>query len=119
VAHHLTEYLKRNGRLDKTIVFCVDQEHALQMRNELARLNRDLMRVYPDYVARVVSDEGRYGRGAPGQFPGPGEGVAGHRHQFADADDRRGRPDLFATSSCSGRSAPSSTSSRSSAAARV
>ena len=71
VAHHLTEYLKRSGRMDKTIVFCVDQEHALQMRSELARLNADLMRVYPDYVARVVSDEGQYGRNHLDHFQDP------------------------------------------------
>ena len=35
VAKHLTEYLKRTNRLDKTIVFCVDQEHALDMRKAL------------------------------------------------------------------------------------
>jgi len=56
VAHHLTEYL---------------QEHAAQMRYELARLNADLMRVYPDYVARVVSDEGHYGRGHLDHFQDP------------------------------------------------
>lgn len=71
VAHHLTEYLKRTGRMDKTIVFCVDQEHALQMRGELARLNADLMRVYPDYVARVVSDEKQYGRDHLDHFQDP------------------------------------------------
>ena len=57
--------------MDKTIVFCVDQEHALDMRHELARLNADLMRVYPDYVARVVSDEGQYGRNHLDHFQDP------------------------------------------------
>lgn len=71
VANHLTEYLKRTGRMDKTIVFCVDQEHAAQMRYELARLNADLVRVYPDYVARVVIDEGHYGRSHLDHFQDP------------------------------------------------
>ncbi len=38
VARHLTDFLKRTNRMDKTIVFCVDQEHALDMRNELGTL---------------------------------------------------------------------------------
>jgi type I restriction enzyme, R subunit len=62
VAKHLTESMQRTGRYDKTIVFCVDQEHALDMRQALKNLNKDLVKVHPDYAARVVSDEGKYGR---------------------------------------------------------
>ena len=61
-ARHLTNYLKATDRYDKTIIFCVDQEHALDMREALARENDDLMRIHPDYVVRVVSDEGKEGR---------------------------------------------------------
>lgn len=68
VAYHLTEHLKKYGRLDKTIVFCVDQEHADQMRRELNNLNADLVRQNPNYVARIVSDEGDWGRGLLGKF---------------------------------------------------
>ncbi len=32
VARHLTDYLKSTDRFAKTIVFCVDQEHADEMR---------------------------------------------------------------------------------------
>ena len=32
IARHLTDFLKRTNRFDKTIVFCVDQEHADEMR---------------------------------------------------------------------------------------
>ncbi len=71
VARHLTHYLQTTHPYDKTIVFCVDQEHALDMRNALARLNPDLMRMYPDYVARVVSDEGPEGRGHLDHFSDP------------------------------------------------
>jgi type I restriction enzyme, R subunit len=71
VAHHLTEYLKRTDRYGKTIIFCVDQEHALDMRNALARLNPDMMRQNADYVARVVSDEGKVGRGYLDNFQDP------------------------------------------------
>ncbi|CCJ35846.1 type I restriction enzyme, R subunit [Methanoculleus bourgensis MS2] len=63
VARHLTEHLRKTNRFDKTIVFCVDQEHADEMRRALNNLNRDLVKDYPDYVARVVSDEGDIGRG--------------------------------------------------------
>lgn len=62
VAHHLTQYLKSTDRMAKTIVFCVDQEHAQDMRDALARLNRDMLAVYKDYVARIVSDEKKVGR---------------------------------------------------------
>ncbi|MGB8648597.1 MAG: DEAD/DEAH box helicase family protein [Anaerolineae bacterium] len=62
VARHLTDYLKATNRYDKTIVFCVDQEHALDMRQALVNANADLVKIHPDYVARVVSDEGKEGR---------------------------------------------------------
>ncbi len=32
IAQHLTDFLKKTDRYAKTIVFCVDQEHAEQMR---------------------------------------------------------------------------------------
>lgn len=54
VARHLTEHLRKFGRLDKTIVFCVDQEHADQMRRELSNLNADLVRQNPNYVAQFL-----------------------------------------------------------------
>lgn len=61
-ARQLTEYLKRTDRFAKTIVFCVDSEHAEQMRAALHRANEDLTRQYPHYVARIVSAEGEIGR---------------------------------------------------------
>ncbi|MBM3124966.1 MAG: DEAD/DEAH box helicase, partial [Chloroflexi bacterium] len=71
VAKHLTEYLKRTNRFDKTIVFCVDQEHALDMRMALNNANADLTRVHLHYVERVVSDEGSVGRGHLDNFQDP------------------------------------------------
>lgn len=68
IARHLTEYLKQTDRFAKTIVFCVDQEHADVMRRELANGNADLMRQYPDYVCRVTADEGAIGHGHLGRF---------------------------------------------------
>jgi type I restriction enzyme R subunit len=68
VARHLTEYLRRTDRFAKTIVFCVDQEHADEMRRELNNLNSDIVREHPDYVCRVTSDEGDIGRGHLSHF---------------------------------------------------
>ena len=62
-AKHLTEYLKRTDRMAKTIVFCVDSEHADQMRRALHNANSDIARQHPNYVVRIVSDEGDVGRG--------------------------------------------------------
>jgi type I restriction enzyme R subunit len=62
VAEYLTRYMVATDRFAKTIVFCVDQDHALAMRNALARANADLVQQYPDYVCRVTSDEGDFGR---------------------------------------------------------
>lgn len=68
IARNLTDFLKRTDRFGKTIVFCVDQEHAEEMRKALNNLNADLVKEHPDYVARVVSDEGKIGRGHLDRF---------------------------------------------------
>ncbi len=61
MARHLTDLLKGTDRFAKTLVFCVDQEHAAEMRQELLNLNSDLVKQYPDYVCRVTADEGTIG----------------------------------------------------------
>src|SRR5207249_4104040 len=68
VARHLTDFLKKTDRLAKTIVFCVDQEHALEMKQALNNLNADLVQRFPDYVCRVTADEGDVGRGHMQKF---------------------------------------------------
>jgi type I restriction enzyme R subunit len=68
IARNLTDFLKKSDRFAKTIVFCVDQEHAEEMRRALNNLNADLVKQYSDYVARVVSDEGDIGRSHLGRF---------------------------------------------------
>ncbi len=68
IARHLTDFLKRTDRFAKTIVFCVDQEHALEMRTALNNLNTDLVQQFPNYVCRVTADEGDIGRGHMGDF---------------------------------------------------
>jgi len=68
VAKHLTEFLKKTDRFAKTIVFCVDQEHASEMRAALNNLNADVVVQYPDYVCRITADEGDIGRGHLSRF---------------------------------------------------
>jgi type I restriction enzyme R subunit len=61
MAKHLSDFLKGTDRFAKTLVFCVDQEHAAELRQELLNLNSDLVKQYPDYVCRVTADEGAIG----------------------------------------------------------
>ena len=77
IARHITEHLRKTDRHAKTIVFCVDQEHADQMRQALHNLNRDLAQDAEKqgsaFVARVTSDEGDIGRGHLSRFQDPEE----------------------------------------------
>lgn len=69
IARHLTDFLKKGGnRFAKTIVFCVDQEHASEMRAALNNFNADLTKEEPNYVCRVTADEGDIGRGHLSRF---------------------------------------------------
>lgn len=68
VARHLTEFLKKTDIFAKTIIFCVDQEHADEMRRAFNNLNTNLVQKYPDYVCRVTSEEGQIGRGHLSKF---------------------------------------------------
>jgi len=70
-ARHLSEYMRRTDRMAKTIVFCVDSDHAAQMRQALNNENADLARQHSDYVVRIVSDEGDTGREYLGDFADP------------------------------------------------
>lgn len=56
VAKKITEFLKGNGRFSKTIVFCIDIEHAEGMRNELANANADLVSGNSKYVMQITGD---------------------------------------------------------------
>lgn len=68
IAHNLTDFLKKMDRFGKTIVFCVDQEHAEEMRKAINNCNTDIVKENPEYVVRVVSDEGQIGRGYLDRF---------------------------------------------------
>jgi type I restriction enzyme R subunit len=56
VAKKITEFLKGSDRFSKTIVFCVDIEHAEGMRNELANANADLVADNSKYVMQITGD---------------------------------------------------------------
>lgn len=68
VVKHLYNFMVKYGRFDKTIVFCVNQEHADHFRREISNLNKDLVQQYPDYVVRIVSEEGDIGKGHLSKF---------------------------------------------------
>jgi len=56
VAEKVTEFLKGSDRFSKTIVFCVDIEHAEGMRRELANANADLVAKESKYVMQITGD---------------------------------------------------------------
>ena len=82
IAKHLARFMAETDRFAKTIVFCVDQEHALEMRSALAAHNTDVMKDSPDYVCRVTADEGDVG--------------SAHRETFQDIETRT--PTILTTS---------------------
>ncbi|TNJ39600.1 EcoAI/FtnUII family type I restriction enzme subunit R [Phaeobacter sp. B1627] len=58
VAKRVTQFLKENGdRMQKAIVFCIDQEHAGRMRQALINENQDLVQSDPRYVMRITGDD--------------------------------------------------------------
>lgn len=56
VAKKLTEFLKGYDRFAKTIVFCVDIDHAERMRTALARHNPDLVAENYKYIMQITGD---------------------------------------------------------------
>jgi type I restriction enzyme R subunit len=58
VARWISDYLKASGdRMQKTIVFCVDTEHALLMRQALINENQDLVAANGRYVMRITGND--------------------------------------------------------------
>ena len=58
VAQKVTEFLKQSGdRMAKTIVFCVDQEHAARMRQALINESADLVAQNHRYVMRITGND--------------------------------------------------------------
>jgi type I restriction enzyme R subunit len=71
VASRVTEFLKESGdRFQKTIVFCVDEEHAARMRQALINENKDLVDQNAKYVMRITGSD-QEGQAQLGNFIDP------------------------------------------------
>jgi type I restriction enzyme, R subunit len=58
VAKKVSDFLKESGdRFQKTIVFCVDEEHAARMRQALINENKDLVDQNHRYVMRITGSD--------------------------------------------------------------
>src|SRR5208282_581010 len=58
VARKVSEFLRESGdRFQKTIIFCVDQEHAARMRQALVNENADLCAQNQRYVMRITGGD--------------------------------------------------------------
>src|SRR6195256_6574404 len=71
VARKVTEFLKESGdRFQKSIVFCIDQEHASRMRQALVNENSDLVAENHRYVMRITGND-KEGQDQLGNFIDP------------------------------------------------
>ena len=94
VAAKVTEFLKESGdRFQKTIVFCVDEEHAARMRSALVNENKDLCDENHRYVMRITGSDTE-GQAQLGNFIDPESKYPVLVTTSRLALDRRGRPDL-------------------------
>lgn len=70
-AKRITEFLKESGdRFQKSIVFCVDEEHAARMRQALINENADLVAENARYVMRITGSD-KEGQDQLGNFIDP------------------------------------------------
>jgi type I restriction enzyme R subunit len=70
-AKKVTDFLKESGdRFQKTIVFCVDEEHAARMRQALINENADLVAENHRYVMRITGSD-KDGQDQLGNFIDP------------------------------------------------
>lgn len=67
VAKRITEFLKSTNRYNKTIVFCIDIEHAERMRQALVNENSDMVAQNPNYIMRITGDN-QIGKAQLGNF---------------------------------------------------
>jgi type I restriction enzyme R subunit len=56
VAQKISQYLKETDRMQKTIVFCVDIDHAERMRRALVNENADKVAENGHYVVRITGE---------------------------------------------------------------
>lgn len=57
LAQKITEFLKATDRFAKTIVFCIDIDHANRMRQALINENADLVSKHPNYIVKITGDD--------------------------------------------------------------
>jgi len=57
VAQRIAACLRAQGEFSKTIVFCVDTEHAARLRDAIANEFSDIVKKYPNYVVRITGDD--------------------------------------------------------------
>ena len=91
IARHLTDFLKKTDRFAKTIVFCVDQEHADEMRRALTNLNADLVAQHPRLRLPRHRRRGRHRPRPPEPVPGRRDPDARDPDHLAAAHHRRRR----------------------------
>ena len=73
IARHLTDFLKKTDRFAKTIVFCVDQEHADEMRARSEQPERRPGRAAPRLRLPRHRRRGRHRPRPPQPLPGRGD----------------------------------------------
>ena len=56
VARRITRWLNENDPFAKTIVFCVDIDHAERMRQALVKENSERVKINPKYIMRITGD---------------------------------------------------------------
>jgi type I restriction enzyme R subunit len=71
VAREITKFLKNTDRFSKTIVFCVDIDHAERMRQALGNENSDLVKENSKYVMKITGDD-KEGKAQLDNFIDPG-----------------------------------------------
>lgn len=57
VAKRISDFLKANDRYMKTIVFCVDIDHANRMRQALINENADIVKSNANYIMKITGDD--------------------------------------------------------------
>ena len=72
VAKKITQFLKETDRYSKTIVFCVDIDHAERMRQALVNENSDIVKEHPTYIMRITGDS-KEGKSKLDEFIDPDE----------------------------------------------
>ena len=71
IAEKISQYLKETGdRFQKTIIFCVDEEHAARMRQAIVNVNPDLCEENHRYVMRITGSDNE-GQAQIGNFIDP------------------------------------------------